>query len=200
MTDRITREYATKERSFATETLKELGPNKAMNEETAGRLYLQARQRLDSLLAGRLMIIQAAHNFMSDLWLRTAAAVLICSIPVIIFVYERYWHRISHTPEITQNASPPPTTPPPNDIGPTEKALAALKELRGAVGKLPNATEKPKLDAKDARKLVESAAFHDGRFATIGNFIFSLSTESNPPPEATQLSESVGRSQEPISL
>jgi hypothetical protein len=188
LTNRTTGEYVTEERSFAMETLKELSSRNALNEEAVRRLYLQARQRLDSLLAGRLMLIQVAHRFMSSLWLRTAAAVLICSIPVIIFVYERYWHRISQTPEVTQSASPVPTTPP-SIIEATEKGLAALRELREAVRKLPTAAEKPRLDSKDIRKFIEASIFQEDRLGSIGSFIFSLANESYPPPEATQLAK-----------
>jgi hypothetical protein len=124
LTDRITGEYAAKERSFATETLKELSSRNTLNEEAIRRLYLQARQRLDSLLADRLMLMQAAHHFMSSLWLRTATAVLICSIPVVIFVYARYWHPISYSPKVTQQAEQAPqlTTPSPQENSPQENS------------------------------------------------------------------------------
>src|SRR5439155_19398918 len=97
--------------------------------------------------------------------------------PVIVFVYERYWHKISNTQEVTENATPSPTATPSADIDLTENALAALKELREAVGKLPTIAEKPKLDAKDARKLTELADIRHGQLTTIGNFVFSLSNE-----------------------
>jgi hypothetical protein len=89
LTNRATGEYAMQERTFAAETLKQLNSGNTLSEEAVRTLYLQARQRLDSVLAGRLMLIQVTHRLITNLWLRTATAALICSIPVIIFVYER---------------------------------------------------------------------------------------------------------------
>jgi len=191
LTDRTTGEYATTERSFATETLKELSSRSALNEEATRRLYLQARQRLDSVLVGRLMLIQATHRFMSSLWLRTAAAVLICSIPVVIFVYERYWHRISQTTEVTQNASPPPAPPSAESADTyTSKRAADVKELREAVAKLPAAAEKPKLNSKDIREFLDTPIVREeGRLAALANYISRLANESSPPSGAAELAK-----------
>jgi hypothetical protein len=190
LTDGITGEYAAKERSFATETLKELSSRNTLNEEAIRRLYLQARQRLDSLLADRLMLMQVAHHFMSSLWLRTATAVLICSIPVIIFVYARYWHPISYSPKVTQNASLPPAPPSAEstDIYATKRA-ADLKELREAVAKLPAAAEKPKLDSKDIREFFDTPFMREGGLGALVNYTNNLAKESSPPSGAAELAK-----------
>lgn len=191
LTDGITGEYAATERGFATETLKELSSRNTLSEEAIRRLYLQARQRLDSLLADRLMLMQVAHHFMSSLWLRTATAVLICSIPVIIFVYARYWHPISYSPKVTQNASLPPAPPSAEstDIYATKRA-ADLKELREAVAKLPAAAEKPKLNSEAIREFFDTPFMREkGGLGALVNYIYNLANESSPPSGAAELAK-----------
>jgi hypothetical protein len=133
LTNHAIREYPTEERAFATETLKGLNSPNTLSEETVRRAYLQARQRLDTLLASRFMLVQTAHRFMSNLWVRTTAAVLICSIPVLIFVYQ--WWQITYA-EPSQIGSPsalsselpsasPVSTAPQATMDSTEKGLAA---------------------------------------------------------------------------
>jgi hypothetical protein len=191
LTDGITGEYAAKERSFVTETLKELSSRNTLSEEAIRRLYLQARQRLDSLLADRLMLMQVAHHFMSSLWLRTATAVLICSIPVIIFVYVRYWHPISYSPKITQNASPPPAPPSAESTDSyATKRAADVKELRELLAKLPAAAEKPKLNSKDIREFFNTPFMQEeGRLGALMNYIYNLAKESSPPSGAAELAK-----------
>jgi hypothetical protein len=190
LTDRITGEYAAKERSFATETLKELSSRNALNDEEIRRLYLQARQRLDSLLADRLMLMQAAHHFMSSLWLRTATAILICSIPVIIFVYARYWQPTSHSQKLTHSASPPLASPSAEsaDIYAPKRA-AEVKELLEALTKLPAAAEKPKLNSKDIREFLDTPIIREGRVGAVTGYINNLANEPSPPPGAAELAK-----------
>jgi hypothetical protein len=72
---RTTGEYGNKERRFAVEVLKELDSSKPINDETFRKLYVQIRQRSDSLRSARLLVLQRAHRLMSQLWMRTAAAI-----------------------------------------------------------------------------------------------------------------------------
>ena len=142
------------------------------------------------------MLSQAVHGFMSNLWLRTAGAVLICSIPVIIFVYARYWQPKPKTTEVSQTASPVSVTPSPvraapseQDIQAAQKELAEIRELRDVVAKLPSPVQKPNLDSKDIQQFLEAPIFKERKFGPADNVIFDLAKEPEPISAAAQIAE-----------
>lgn len=193
-------EHTKQEKRFVNEALEAFNSEKMTDEETR-RLYLQARQRLDTIFATRIALIDAAHRFMSSLWLRTLFAVLICSIPVIFFAYDYwYWHPEHYHPGDypAKSAQSAASSPPSFDAQGADKALAALPELREQLANLPTAAAKAKLDLKDGRKFMDSAIYGEDRFDSLVNFIISsLSDDNEAPPKVKELAKQLAEARTP---
>jgi len=191
-------ECAAQDSRFVSENLNMLNSQKIESAETARRLYLQARERVDVIFATRVALIDTAHRFMSSLWLRTVAAILFCSIPVVFFAYDYWsWHPDEYSKASSENTGSPAEN---FDVEAAKKALAVFPGLREELAKLPTAAVKAKLDLQDARKFMASAIYRENQFDSLINFICTLGYDNEAPPKAKELAKQLTEAKDETAL
>lgn len=184
-------EHVIEEKRFVTDALLHVNSAPAQNQRSLPRLYLQARQRLDSITAAKAAVTDAADQFLSTLWLRTLSTIIICLVPIIYFVYDHYWLDHKSTDAASEQSVVAPSTPM-FDVQAAQDAQLVIPILQADLKKLPKASKKPQLDLNDIREIVDRPPYKEfTENSTAGKAfvetVARLATESNAPPELTDL-------------
>ena len=145
------------DRKFISETIKDLNAQKGIDASEIRRLYLQARHRLDTVRSTRRDVGIAANLYIKSLWTRTILTIMICALPVALFLKAHYWEPETNPSLLAHKIQSEPSHDLLNfDIESAEQATKIVSQLVLDLPKLPTANEKPELTIEDIEDVMKS--------------------------------------------